>query len=144
MGAIKRRGALVLVALFVLAQSAWSQPAAKATVQPAARALAPPPDGNVKRGQLLFLQCAACHSSVADAQGKIGPPLAGIWQRRAATVDGVAYSKFMAGAGLTWDAATLDGFLTNPSAAVPGTKMMFGGMPSARDRADLIAYLVRL
>jgi cytochrome c len=41
---------------------------------------------------------------------------------------------------LTWDEATLDRWLTNPSALVPGTKMFFQ-LSSAQDRADVIAYL---
>jgi cytochrome c len=43
--------------------------------------------------------------------------------------------------GKTWDAATLDVYLTNPRGTVPGTKMAFGGLGDATDRANLIAYL---
>jgi cytochrome c len=44
---------------------------------------------------------------------------------------------------LTWDEATLDRWLTNPSALVPGTKMFFK-LDAAQDRADVISYLERL
>ena len=44
-------------------------------------------------------------------------------------------------ATLTWTKETRDAFLTDPQAVVAGTKMPFAGMPSATDRADLIAYL---
>jgi cytochrome c len=44
---------------------------------------------------------------------------------------------------LTWDEATLDRWLTNPSALVPGTKMFFK-LDAAQDRADVISYLASL
>lgn len=123
---------VAVMLLWALAPAAWAQPATQTI------------GGDVKRGQLLFLQCAACHSPTANPQGKIGPALTGVLQRRAGTLDGFAYSKSMAASGLAWDGATLDRFLGNPSATVPDTKMLFGGVPSARDRADVIAYLERL
>jgi cytochrome c len=39
-----------------------------------------------------------------------------------------------------WDETTLDKWLTDPSALVPGTKMMFS-VDDAQDRADVIAFL---
>jgi cytochrome c2 len=39
-----------------------------------------------------------------------------------------------------WDDQTLDNFLAAPAKAVPGTTMMIT-VPSASDRADMIAYL---
>jgi cytochrome c len=50
----------------------------------------------------------------------------------------------MKAANKTWDEATLDVYLTNPKALVPGTKMAFSGLPSADDRANVIAYLATL
>jgi cytochrome c len=44
---------------------------------------------------------------------------------------------------LTWDEATLDRWLTNPSALVPGTKMFFK-IDDPQARADIIAYLKEL
>jgi hypothetical protein len=41
---------------------------------------------------------------------------------------------------LAWDEATLDRWLTNPSALVPGTKMFFK-LDDPQARADVIAYL---
>jgi cytochrome c2 len=60
-----------------------------------------------------------------------------------AAMEGIAdysYSKALKNSGLTWDETTLDRWLTNPSALVPGTKMFFQ-LSSAQDRADVIAYL---
>ena len=42
---------------------------------------------------------------------------------------------------LTWDEKTLDRFLAKPMKVVPGTAMTYDGVPDAKDRADLIAYL---
>ena len=50
----------------------------------------------------------------------------------------------MAKAGLTWDKATLDKYLTDPQATVPGTKMIFLGIKDAGDRSALIDYLAGL
>jgi cytochrome c2 len=50
----------------------------------------------------------------------------------------------MTKAGLTWDKATLDKYLTDPQAMVPGTKMLFPGLKDAGDRKALIDYLATL
>jgi len=43
--------------------------------------------------------------------------------------------------GITWNASTLDKWLTNHDAFIHGTSMMFPGLRSSRDREDVIAYL---
>jgi len=50
----------------------------------------------------------------------------------------------MTNAKLTWDAATLDKWLTKPSDLVKGTKMTFPGLPNQADRDNVIAYLATL
>jgi cytochrome c len=45
---------------------------------------------------------------------------------------------------LTWDAATLDRYLTHPRQVVPGTLMTFPGLNDAQQRGDVIAYLSTL
>ena len=42
----------------------------------------------------------------------------------------------MAGSGLTWTAAELDTYLTDPAKEVPGTTMGFAGVKDAAKRAD--------
>ena len=93
-----------------------------------------------QNGKALYAQCAACHSLEAD-NNTLGPNLKGVVGRRAAAVEDFTYSPPMRRAEVTWTPATLDAFLTDPQAVVPGTKMPFAGMASATDRADLIAYL---
>jgi cytochrome c len=96
--------------------------------------------GDPQNGKALYAQCAACHSLEAD-NNTLGPNLKGVVGRKAAAVDDFTYSPPMRRATVTWTAETLDAFLTDPQAVVPGTKMPFAGMASAADRADLIAYL---
>ena len=63
-------------------------------------------------GQQLFEQrCGMCHS-LQQAPGKMGPPLAGVVGRKAASVPGYAYSAAMKGSGITWTADKLDVLLT--------------------------------
>jgi cytochrome c len=64
----------------------------------------------------------------------------GVVGRRAGTVAGYVYSKALRNSGLTWDEPTLDRWLTDPGALVPGTKMFYN-VQSAQDRADIIAFL---
>jgi cytochrome c len=107
----------------------------------AAMVAAQPPEGNATRGAALFRQCVACHSVESGVQ-LTGPSLAHVWGRRAATVDGFTrYSEPLKRAAVVWDAATLDRWLQNPQAVVPGNLMTFPGVKDERQRADLVAYL---
>ena len=74
----------------------------------------------------------------------IGPSLAGIYGTKAGDVAGYAFSPAMKASGLTWDDATLDRFLTQPMAAVPGTKMVYPGVKDPAKRAEVIAFLKTL
>jgi len=56
-------------------------------------------------------------------------------------VPGFDYSPAMKKSSIVWTEKTLDRFLTQPLAMVPGSSMTYAGVPEARDRADLIAYL---
>ena len=107
----------------------------------AAMVAAQPPEGNATRGATLFRQCVACHS-VESGVHLTGPSLAHVWGRRAGTVDGFTrYSEPLQRAAVVWDAATLDRWLQEPQAVVPGNLMTFPGLKDERQRADLVAYL---
>ncbi|TWB21240.1 cytochrome c [Nitrospirillum amazonense] len=97
--------------------------------------------GDPVKGEKVFQRCKACHSAEKDGADKLGPNLWGVVGRKSASEDGFNYSPAMKAANKTWDAATLDVYLTKPAALVPGTRMAFPGLPSAQDRADVIAYL---
>ncbi len=101
---------------------------------------------DTKRGAELYQQCNRCHQVGQGAGHRIGPHLNGIVGRRAGSVEGFLYSRALqkAGAdGLVWTEQTLDAFLSSPSAVAPQSRMSFGGMPSAGDRADLLDWLRR-
>jgi cytochrome c len=94
-------------------------------------------------GKELFkkLTCSTCHQIGPDAKNLAGPQLNCVVGRAAGSVEGYTYSAGLKGAGLTWDEATLDKWITNPKAVVAGTKMIFNRKTEAADRANLIAYL---
>ena len=99
--------------------------------------------GDPGPGKAYFQQnCALCHADSIGIQ-RGGPSLVGVLGRRAGTVPGIAYTDALRNSGLTWDAPTLDHFLTNPQAAVPGTTMPIL-VADAQDRQNLIAYLATL
>jgi cytochrome c len=89
-----------------------------------------------------FARCSGCHSTQAG-QNKVGPSLAGIIGKSSGSVPGYSYSPAMTNAHLTWDEATLNKFLQNPSGLVHGTKM-FTSVPDAATRQRVIAYLKSL
>lgn len=102
------------------------------------------PIGDAERGARLYAQCSGCHMVGPDARNRVGPLLNGIFDRKAATIDGFFYSKSLkrAGAdGLVWDLEHLDAYIENPKALVSGTRMSFRGMKDAQDRHDVLAYL---
>jgi cytochrome c len=101
--------------------------------------------GDAGRGARVYQRCYACHSVDPSETVKLqGPSLYRIVGRRAASVPGFCYSPAltaMGEAGLVWTEEQLDRFLADPEGMLPGNQMGFFGLPDARDRADLIAYL---
>lgn len=105
----------------------------------------PAPQAAPDPGARAFQRCAACHSLGANAQDDPGPGLKGVFGRRAGAAGGFAYSDALRAAGrrgLVWDAATLDRYLTDPEAMVPGTAMPYQG-GTAAERAAVIDWLRR-
>ena len=96
--------------------------------------------GDAARGKDLYQACSGCHSI---EENDIGPKHRGVVGRPAGSVPDFAYSPALKASGIVWSADTLDRWLTNPQALVPGTKMYFS-MADPQKRADLIAYLTEL
>jgi cytochrome c len=93
-------------------------------------------------GEKVFLaKCKICHMSPENAKNLVGPSLAGVVGRKAGTVPDYHYSDANKNSGITWDEATLKVYLADPKAKVPGTKMVFPGLKSDDDIANVIAYL---
>ena len=97
-------------------------------------------DGDAARGGAKFVDCAACHRLEAGANN-VGPSLHGLFSRKAGEISDFRYSPAMKRSGIGWTPATLEQFIADPQAMVPGNRMPYAGMASAADRADLVAYL---
>jgi cytochrome c len=93
--------------------------------------------GEAVQGATIYHECMICHS--LDKNG-IGPRHRDVFGHKAGSVSGYNYSAALKASNIVWDEATLDQWLTNPQALVPGTKMMFS-VSDAKDRADVIAFL---
>jgi len=93
-------------------------------------------------GQVLFNNsCRTCHTLDAG-DNRLGPTLHGIVGRKAGASPDYPFSDAMRKSGLTWDEATLDRFIADPQAVVPGNNMKpYGGMAAADDRAKIVAFL---
>lgn len=107
----------------------------------AAATVAARADGDAEAGKNVFKKCHACHNVGEGAKNAVGPELNGLIGRKAGASEGYNYSDANKGSGIVWDVATLDVYLKDPKAKVPGTKMAFPGLSNDKDRADVIAYL---
>lgn len=97
--------------------------------------------GDVERGREAYeARCGGCHSVQAD---RVGPRHAGLMGRRAGSVAGFDYSPALQRSGITWNATTLERWLADPEALVPGQRMGYR-LADAQARADIVAYLAAL
>ena len=103
-------------------------------------------NGDAARGKELFVAnaCSTCHGVTEGDNAKVGPTLFGVLGRQAGTTRSLmGPSENMKKYGVTWSVETLDEFLANPGAKVPGTAMV-GMLTDPQQRADVIAYLSSL
>lgn len=98
-------------------------------------------DRDVAAGKLIYTQCSGCH---APGYHRTGPKHCGLLGRRAGSVSGFEFTSDMNAAGIIWTDETLNRFLKAPLDMIPGTSMGFAGIPSNRERAQLIAFLATL
>ncbi len=96
--------------------------------------------GDPVQGRIVFRKCGVCHS-IEPGKNLQGPSLAGIVGRKSGTVANFTYSDALKKTDLTWDAPTLEAYLTDPQKLVPGNRMPFPGLKSQHDRDDVIAFL---
>lgn len=95
-------------------------------------------EGDPTRGKALFeKRCTGCH---ALTQSHEGPQLQGVYGRSSGTVVGFAYSAALRNAHVVWDDKSLEKWLTDPDAFIPGNDMDFL-VPKPQERQDLISYL---
>jgi cytochrome c len=116
---------------------AGAAPAAPAE-EPIANVLA---SASVQRGAEIAKQCQACHN-LQEGQGpKVGPDLYGVVGRKIASLADFNYTSALKAKSGTWDFDALNAWLTKPAAFAPGTAMTFAGLPSEKQRADVIDFL---
>jgi cytochrome c len=89
-------------------------------------------------GKALFeKRCGGCHSLDKD---KEGPRLAGVYGRKAGTIDSFQYSEALKNSKIVWSDDTLERWLTDTERVVPNNDMSFH-VESAEERKAIIAYL---
>lgn len=94
--------------------------------------------GDPVRGKLLFeKRCTGCH---ALAQNHEGPRLNNVYGRTSGTVADFAYSAALKKAHIEWNDQSLEKWLTDPDAFIPGNEMDFL-LSRPEERRDVISYL---
>ena len=95
-------------------------------------------EGDPARGKDLFeRRCTGCHSLTANHEG---PKLQGVYGRTSGTAEGFVYSDALKKAHIVWNDTTLNQWLTDTDAFVPGNNMDFH-VAKADERRDLIQFL---
>jgi cytochrome c len=85
--------------------------------------------------------CVACHTFAEGGKAGLGPNLYGVLGAPHGHMEGYAYSAALKAKTGPWTYDELNQWLTKPAAYAPGTKMTYAGLPDAKKRADVIAYL---
>ena len=95
--------------------------------------------------QIFNQKCKVCHQVGEGAKNFVGPELNGLIGRKTGAVPDYNYSDANKDSGITWDEATLKEYLANPKAKIPGTKMIFAGLPKEtdRDNRDCLSRSIR-
>jgi cytochrome c len=94
-----------------------------------------------QQGQSDAKVCLTCHNFGKGQGNKVGPDLYGVVGRPIASEAGFNYSSQLKAKGGNWTFDELSTWIKNPRADVPGTLMTFGGVPSEKQRANIIDYL---
>jgi cytochrome c len=96
---------------------------------------------DIDAGERSFRKCSACHRVGEEARNLIGPRLNGLEGRKAGTIDGYDYSEPNKNADWVWSESTFKDYIQNPTAKIPGTKMMFQGIRDEKEILDLWTFL---
>ncbi len=91
-------------------------------------------------GDQVFDSCSDCHS-LKPGEIRQAPSLGGLFGRRAGTEPGFSYSEALRNSGIIWNEETLENWLANPAAFVPGSGMPFPELQAREDRKAVIDFL---
>jgi cytochrome c len=97
-------------------------------------------------GKALFKKhCGTCHTAEKGGGKRQGPNLFGVVGRKAGTLPGFAYSDALRANkdGVVWARNTIDRWLTDPQAFIPGVVMPYK-QPDPKLRQRLIDFLETL
>ena len=98
----------------------------------------------LSNGALQFARkCSICHTlNSKDIGRRAGPPLYGVFGRRAGSLEGYPYSKALIDSDIIWSEETISRlFEEGPEIVTPGTKMPIQKIKKDSDRLDLIYFL---
>ena len=127
-------------------QAAAPAPAPELTMEQMKQAQAALPApynaADLENGKAKFAFCSSCHTINPGGPTMTGPNLYGVAGTKVAAIPGYNFSDALKAQTFTWDAAHLDAWIADPKALAPGTKMTYFGMKDAKDRTDLVAYLL--
>jgi cytochrome c len=89
--------------------------------------------------------CRECHSFVKIVN-RLGPSLYGVVGRKAGSEPGYGYTESLKSSGVTWDEPTLDKWIADPGAVIPGNGMSppYSGLNDAAIRKRIIAFLKKI
>jgi len=122
-------------------------PAAAMSDADKAKALAALPapynTADIANGEAKYALCQSCHTLAQGGANMTGPNLYGIFGTKAGEGhNDFKFSDQLKAAGIVWTPEKMDPWITKPQDVVPGSKMTFAGLADAKDRSDLIAYLM--
>jgi cytochrome c len=104
---------------------------------------APYNTADIANGEAKFALCQSCHTLAQGGANMTGPNLYGIFGAKAGEGrNGFKFSDQLMASGIVWTPEKMDPWITKPQDVVPGSKMTFAGLNDAKDRSDLIAYLM--
>jgi cytochrome c len=104
------------------------------------RDLSPADRARFDRGKRLAGPCWVCHD-ITGKSVKVGPHLVGIFGREVGSLPNSGYSEEFARSQGRWNWRELDRYLASPQGFSPKTTMISPGMPSPRNRSDLLFFL---
>jgi cytochrome c len=93
--------------------------------------------GDPLRGKQVFeKRCTGCHALETNREG---PKLMGVFGRPTGSVPGFPYSGALASAHMVWNDQSLEKWLADPDAFLPGNNMDFH-VAKPQERKDLVAF----